>query len=150
MLVVEVVLLGMCCKFLCEGYKRYCESKKRQREYENAYRKINEPLGLNLGIFGETNLQSKFRALPLVRIHVQICEVAKNFLGGSIRKPVHLLKLVTAFRNLLWCLTHKRSWGLPQKAAAAGLAMQAQTPMIPLAAQRPIHRPCHAAQVGQN
>jgi hypothetical protein len=105
MLVVEVAMLGMCCKFMCEDYKRYRQCKNRRREYEDAYRKINQPLGLNLGVFGKPNLEGKRRALPLMRIHVQILEVTKNLISRACRKPIMPFIHITRLRNFFGCFS---------------------------------------------
>jgi hypothetical protein len=109
MLVIEAAMLVMCAKFLCEDYKSYRQAKNRRRKYEDTYCKECHPTGLNLGVFGKSNLESKRRAFPLMRIHVQILEIMKNLVGFGARKPIMPLKHISSFRNFFGCLSHRRS-----------------------------------------
>ena len=107
------VVNGWCLiKVLRFEYKNYRQRNQGRREKKNPDCKIAKPLGLNLGILGKPNLESKAGAFPLVGVHAQVCEIPENLIGAGRSKPVVLLELTSRLGNFSWRLSffkHKSS-----------------------------------------
>ena len=105
LIILFVVNLWVLVSLLRFEYENYCQRNQGKREEENADRKINDPLGLNLGVFGKPNLQGKSGGLIVVRVHRRVTEKTENLVGVSGQKPLMLFKVVVRFRNFFWRLS---------------------------------------------
>jgi hypothetical protein len=88
-------------------YKNYRQRNQGCREKENADRKINHPLGLNLGVFGKPNLQGGIRTLKLMRINGTICKISEDVISAGAQKHILPLKHIVTVRNFFCRISHK-------------------------------------------
>jgi len=110
-LVILIILLvaDLACLFslLRFEYKNYRQRNQGCREKENADRKINHPLGLNLGVFGKANLQGGIRTLKLMRINGAICKISEDVISAGAQKHILPLKHIVTVRNFFCRISHK-------------------------------------------
>jgi len=106
-LVIELIILGVLCKFICEDYQHARQRNQYHRKYGHEPCEPNDAAGMNLGILGKPNLKSGSCKLISVIPRVAISEETTNLIGRGTQKPVLRLKLIAALRNFLWCLSHK-------------------------------------------
>jgi len=110
-LVILIILFvaDLACLFslLRFEYKNYRQRNQGCREKENADRKINHPLGLNLGVFGKANLQGGIRTLKLMRINGAICKISEDVISAGAQKHILPLKHIVTVRNFFCRISHK-------------------------------------------
>lgn len=56
-LIIEMIILGVLCKFICEDYQRYRQRKQNRSETSNNQSKPEDASAINLGIFGKPNIE---------------------------------------------------------------------------------------------